>query len=271
MIAMVLNSASSFSSSWGVTNFRWAKRSSSALMAATIGATLPWICDFAVASCGWTLAATFEVVTACVTCVVQPASAVLSLAMTASPAFLTELTSTPFECSSAGWTTAMVLWSSCETMINVVGTAATVSTLTAVMVMIRSLIHVVRIVNITLGLLEDPLLWKDERGIKAGHRRWTSAVTGLYRGGQEARPHRRWPVTRRRPAGAGFVLTPKLERGYTSAQYGLQAEGVQSSCRRSRFARTNLLRPPSAASTRRSSRTVFSRKSAGVSTTKSPA
>jgi hypothetical protein len=44
----------------------------------------------------------------------------------------------------------MVLWSSCETMIRVVGTAATVSTLTAVTVMIRSLIHVVRIVNMAL-------------------------------------------------------------------------------------------------------------------------
>src|ERR1700674_5088278 len=50
MIAIVLSSASSFSSSCGVTNFRWAKRSSSALMAVTIGRTLPWICDFAVAS-----------------------------------------------------------------------------------------------------------------------------------------------------------------------------------------------------------------------------
>src|ERR1700736_6350190 len=225
MIAMVLNSASSFSSSWGVTNFRWAKRSSSALMAATIGATLPWICDFAVASCGWTLAATFEVVAACVACVVQPAWAVLSLAMTASPAFLTELTSTTFECSSAGWTTAMVLWSSCETMIRVVGTAATVSTLTAVMVMIRSLIHAVRIVNITLGLLEDRLLWKDERRIKAGHRRRTAAVTALYRRGQASRRDRRWPVTRRRPGGGSFVLTPKLERGYTSRSMGSRQRG----------------------------------------------
>src|ERR1700694_2114755 len=155
MIAIVLNAAISFSSSCGVMNLRCAKRSSSALTAATIGATLLWICDFAVTSFGWTLAATFEVVTACVTWVVQPASAVFSLAMTASPAFLTALTNTTFECSSAGWTTAMVLWSSCETMIRVVGTAATVSTLTAVTVMMRSLIHVVRIVNITGSLLED--------------------------------------------------------------------------------------------------------------------
>ena len=33
-------------------------------MAVTIGETLPWICDFALTSCGWTLAATFEVATA---------------------------------------------------------------------------------------------------------------------------------------------------------------------------------------------------------------
>jgi hypothetical protein len=39
-----------------------------------------------------------------------------------------------------------------------VGTAATVSTLTAVTVMIRSLIHVVRIVNIKQSLLEDRVL-----------------------------------------------------------------------------------------------------------------
>src|SRR2546423_10580179 len=156
-------------------------------------------------------------------------------------------------------------------MIRVVGTAATVSTLTAVTVMIRSLIHVVRMVNITQGLLEDQVLWKDERRIKAHHRRRKAPVTGSYRGGQAARRHRGWPVTSGRRGDAGFVLTPKLERGYTSAQYGLQAEGVQSSCRRSRFARTRPLRPPFAASTKRSSRTVCSRKSAGVSTTKSPA
>src|ERR1700694_2947415 len=68
MIAIVLNSASSFCSSCGVTNLRWAKRSWSLLMAATIGATLPWICDFAVASCGWTLAGAWELGTALVTC-----------------------------------------------------------------------------------------------------------------------------------------------------------------------------------------------------------
>jgi hypothetical protein len=106
-----------------------------------------------------------------------------SLVIRSSPAFLTALTSTTFECSSAGWMTATVLWSSCETMIRVVGTAATVSTLTAVTVMIRSLIHVVRIVNITQGLLEDRVLWKNERRIKAHHRRRTAAVTASYRGG----------------------------------------------------------------------------------------
>src|SRR5207248_1430528 len=140
-------------------------------------------------------------------------SVAFSLVIRSSPAFLTALTSTIFECSSAGWITATVLWSSCETMIRVVGTAATVSTLTAVTVMIRSLIHVVRMVNITQGLLEDQVLWKNERGIKARHRCPKALVTGSCRGGQAARPHRAWPVTSGRPGDVGFVLTPKVERG----------------------------------------------------------
>src|SRR5260370_26706254 len=97
-------------------------------MAATIGATLLWICDFAVTSCGWTLAATFELVTVCVTCVVQPASAALSLAMTASPAGLTAFPSPTFEWASAGLRNGERFGVLCGARVHDGGAAATVST-----------------------------------------------------------------------------------------------------------------------------------------------
>src|SRR5205823_11526634 len=46
-------------------------------------------------------------------------------------------------------------------------------------------------------------------------------------GRRSSNPRVRFPQARRRN---DFVLTPKVERGYTSAQYGLRAEGVQSGC-----------------------------------------
>ena len=103
------------------------------------------------------MAETFEVLTVCVTCVVQPDSAVLSFAIRSSPAFLTVLIRIVFDCSSAGWITAIesfLSWS-CETITSVVGTATTVTTVTAVSVMIRSLTQVVRSVNIGMNLLEE--------------------------------------------------------------------------------------------------------------------
>ena len=93
-----------------------------------------------------------EALTVWASCVVQPDSAALSFTIRWSPAFLTALTRITFEWSSAGWIKATVasLWSPLETITRVVGTAATVNTLTAVTVMIRWLTQVRRSVNITM-------------------------------------------------------------------------------------------------------------------------
>src|SRR2546427_7407467 len=100
--------------------------------------------------------------------------------MTPSPAFLTALMSSTFECSSAGWMTAIVWWSLCEAMTSVVGTAATVSTVTAVTEMIRPLIHVLRKINITGNLLWDRFPAKDEPPAREGHRVLGCLCAGLY-------------------------------------------------------------------------------------------